>query len=34
MQAVTRVNAEQASKYVMRKPTRQKIGEGCYCKGM
>ena len=28
MQAVTRVNAEQASKWVMRKPTRLNYGEG------
>lgn len=28
MQAVTRVNAEQASKSMMRKPTRQQFGEG------
>lgn len=30
MQAVTRVNAEQASKRVMRKPTRLINGEGCH----
>jgi len=30
LQAVTRVNAEQASKRVMRKPTRLLNGEGCY----
>jgi len=30
LQAVTRVNAEQASKRVMRKPTRLFYGEGCY----
>ena len=29
MQAVTRVNVEQASKRVMRKPTRLYFGEGC-----
>jgi hypothetical protein len=29
MQAVTRVNAEQASKRLMRKPTRLRYGEGC-----
>ncbi len=28
MQAVTRVNAEQASKRLMREPTRLEIGEG------
>ena len=28
-QAVTRVNVEQASKSVMRKPTRRTYGEGC-----
>ena len=28
-QAVTRVNAEQASKRVMRRPTRRNFGEGC-----
>jgi len=28
MQAVTRVNAEQASKSLMRKPTRREYGEG------
>jgi hypothetical protein len=33
MQAVTRVNVEQASKNVMRKPTRHFFGEGCYCRG-
>ena len=33
MQAVTRVNAEQASKRVMRKPTRLNIGEGRSCWG-
>jgi hypothetical protein len=33
MQAVTRVNAEQASKDAMRKPTRHNFGEGCHCKG-
>jgi len=31
MQAVTRVNVEQASKRVMRKPTRLKYGEGRRC---
>src|ERR1700675_626567 len=30
VQAVTRVNVEQASKWVMRKPTRPKHGEGCH----
>ena len=30
MQAVTRVNVEQASKWVLRKPTRREYGEGCY----
>jgi hypothetical protein len=30
VQAVTRVNAEQASKRVMRGPTRLRNGEGCY----
>jgi hypothetical protein len=30
MQAVTRVNVEQASKWLMRKPTRRKGGEGCH----
>ena len=30
MQAVTRVNVEQASKWVMRKPTRLEYGEGCH----
>src|SRR5579863_4430259 len=30
VQAVTRVNAEQASKIVMRKPTRRDYGEGCH----
>ena len=30
MQAVTRVNAEQASKSLMRTPTRRKRGEGCH----
>jgi hypothetical protein len=30
MQAVMRVNAEQASKRGMRKPTRRYFGEGCY----
>ena len=29
MRAATRVNAEQASKRVMRKPTRLSNGEGC-----
>jgi hypothetical protein len=29
MQAVTRVNVAQASKRVMRKPTRLNFGEGC-----
>jgi hypothetical protein len=29
-QAVTRVNAEQASKRVMRRPTRLNNGEGCH----
>lgn len=33
MQAVTRVNAEQASKRVMRKPTRLNFGEGCHREG-
>ena len=28
MQAVMRVNVEQASKWVMRKPTRREYGEG------
>jgi hypothetical protein len=31
VQAVTRVNAEQASKRAMRKPTRQRNGEGRRC---
>lgn len=30
VQAVTRVNAEQASKWVMRGPTRLNNGEGCH----
>ena len=30
VQAVTRVNVEQASKEMMRKPTRQHYGEGCH----
>jgi hypothetical protein len=30
VQAVTRVNAEQASKRVMRRPTRLNNGEGCH----
>ena len=30
VQAVTRVNVEQASKSTMRKPTRLKHGEGCH----
>ena len=30
MQAVTRVNVEQASKRVMREPTRRDYGEGCH----
>ena len=29
VQAVTRVNAEQASKKLMQKPTRLSLGEGC-----
>ncbi len=33
MQAVTRVNAEQASKDVTRKPTRRDNGEGCHQRG-
>jgi hypothetical protein len=33
MRAVTRVNAEQASKDAMRKPTRQNSGEGSHRKG-
>jgi hypothetical protein len=33
MQAVTRVNAEQASKIQMQKPTRKDYGEGCHCWG-
>ncbi len=30
MQAVTRVNAEQASKSATQEPTRRKFGEGCH----
>jgi hypothetical protein len=30
VQAVTRVNVEQASKRAMRKPTRLEYGEGCH----
>jgi hypothetical protein len=30
VQAVTRVNVEQASKRVMRRPTRLNYGEGCH----
>ena len=33
MRAATRVNAEQASKRVMRKPTRLVFGEGCHRSG-
>lgn len=33
MRAATRVNAEQASKRMMRKPTRLFFGEGCHRPG-
>ena len=33
MRAATQVNAVQASKAMMRKPTRPDIGEGCYSSG-
>ena len=33
MRAATRVNAEQASKLITRKPTRQSHGEGCHRPG-
>ena len=33
MRAATPVNAEQAPKRSMRKPTRREIGEGCHLSG-
>lgn len=33
MRAATRVNAEQAPKRVMRRPTRPSDGEGCHLSG-